>query len=165
MKLSLQLHKIQIKAKLSYLLFGFFLLASNVSFGQTSDPNLTISKVAVEDGTVCNQFNVTLSVTGNPPPQPVETVLVIDRSGSMDNDDGDPNTPLPIEAAQDAALNFINELFSTANNPTGLNRVGLVTYSDRATQDVQLLLDTPANRQTLEDAINNIITTLVIGKQ
>ena len=136
---------------------GIFMFASSIA--QLSDPYLSISRDVEPDAMVCNQFNVTLTVTGTTPPKSVETILVIDRSGSMDNNDGDPNTPLPIEAAQDAAENFINELFSSANNPTGLNRIGLVSYASTATQDVMMVTDTPANRELLQNSINNLVTT------
>ncbi|MCH9664833.1 MAG: VWA domain-containing protein [Gammaproteobacteria bacterium] len=151
MKLLLQLHNILDKSKLGFWLLGFFLLSASVSLSQT-DPNLTISKIAVEDGTICNQFNVTLSITGNAPPKPQEVVLIIDRSGSMD----DGPTPEPIDYAKDAAVDFVNQLFLPANNPTGLNKVSIVSYGTNVTLDMPL---TDSSGQTaIVNAINNIVT-------
>lgn len=101
--------------------------------------DITYTKTVVQNAGNCNQFDITLELIGNPPPQPQEVILVFDRSGSMGfNIPNDTN--LPIDYAKDAAIDFIQNLFSPVNNPTGLNKVALVSYSTTATIDSQLVL-------------------------
>ncbi|MFS4481433.1 HYR domain-containing protein, partial [Hyunsoonleella sp. 2307UL5-6] len=153
MKNKLLFHRIPKKNPLQWLIVMCFVLSINSIFSQ----EVIVNKYAVENADNCNQFDITLEIIGNPPTQPQEVILVIDRSGSMDDDDGDPTTPLPIEAAQDAALDFINRFFLPANNPTGLNRLALVTYATTATLDVPLV--DSSGQVALETSINTIITT------
>ncbi|WP_136073134.1 DUF7507 domain-containing protein, partial [Candidatus Ulvibacter alkanivorans] len=102
----------------------FFVFCVGAIFSQN---NITLEKVA-EESTLCNQFDVTLTVTGNPPPIAQDVILVIDRSGSMQGD--------PLDFAQDAAIDFVTQLFD--NNPTGNNRVGIVSYSTSGTLEIGL---------------------------
>ena len=76
----------------------------------------------------CDQYSVSLEVGVNPPPVPKEVVLLIDRSGSMGLEiPGDVNEPM--DYAKEAAIGFIEGLFAPENNPTGLNRVAVISYS------------------------------------
>ncbi|PQB04807.1 DUF7507 domain-containing protein [Aureitalea marina] len=76
----------------------------------------------------CNEYVVDLQVTGVPDDIPQEVVLLIDRSGSMALDiPGDDLEPM--DYAKDAAIYFIENLFSEENNPTGMNRVAVISYS------------------------------------
>ncbi len=75
----------------------------------------------------CNVYEVTLSATGERVDRPIESILVMDVSGSMDDPiDGDPNRP--DYYVRKAAKEFVRKMFQSGNNPTGKNKVGLVIY-------------------------------------
>ncbi|NVO03219.1 MAG: gliding motility-associated C-terminal domain-containing protein [Bacteroidetes bacterium] len=113
---------------ISIVLFSLlFLITSNILLAQ-----VTINKTVVQQNN-CNQFDVSLQITGNPNPVPMDIILVIDRSGSMT--DGSPSS---MSHAKTAAINFMRSVFSPLNNPGSINRVGIVSYSNYAAKDIQL---------------------------
>ncbi len=112
--------------------------------GATLELNKTIKPVPNE----CNVYEVTLSATGQKVDHPIETILVMDVSGSMDDEIGDdPNDPMYY--AKDAAREFVNKMFNSKNNPTGKNKVGVVIYGNTG-RTKQVL---SSNKQTVLDAI------------
>ncbi|WP_045372309.1 VWA domain-containing protein, partial [Jejuia pallidilutea] len=151
MKNPLLFHRINKKRPLQFVLVLCFILSVNTLFSQ----EVKVNKYAVDNPTNCNQFDITLEVIGDPPTQPQEVILVIDRSGSMGFDDGNPTTPLPIDAAIDAAIDFVNQLFLPVNNPTGLNKIALVTYASSASLNVGLV--DSSGQTTLINAISSIV--------
>lgn len=106
-----------------------FIFVNFIGYTQTITPTKTVTV----NPNSCSIIDVELMIQGaNPINRPLEVMLVIDVSGSMGyNIQGDTNTP--IDYAKDAATDFINNIFLTANNPTGLNKVGIVSFSTTAT--------------------------------
>jgi large repetitive protein len=93
---------------------------------------ITINKTVVPSG-ICNQFNVNITITGTSYLTPLDAILVIDRSGSMA--DGSPSS---MSHAKTAAINFVRKVFNPMNNPGNANRIGVVSYSNFASKDIQL---------------------------
>ncbi len=135
--------------KAIFLFAALFVFSLNTIKAQ----DITLQKDATES-TLCNQFDITLTVTGNPPPIPQEVILVIDRSGSMGFDI--PGDPLEsIDYAISAANAFVSNLLKSENNPTGMNRVGIVSYSTSATVDYPLSL--AADSTNIKNAIDALV--------
>jgi len=61
--------------------------------------------------------------------QPTDVMVVLDRSGSMNDDQGDP--PQPLTEVKDAAAAFLNRL-------TNKDKAGMVSFATAATLDQQL---------------------------
>ncbi|APG64711.1 hypothetical protein LPB136_04755 [Tenacibaculum todarodis] len=119
--------------------------------------NLTINKDIVANGQNCNQFDVTLTVTGNPAVQPQEVVLLIDNSGSMaDEITINGQTKTLLEVAQDAAKDFVENIFTNQNDPTQENKVAIVSYNSFASTEINLTGG--ASKQSILDQIDDITT-------
>jgi Mg-chelatase subunit ChlD len=76
---------------------------------------------------------------------PVEAMLVFDRSGSMNDDNINP--PQPLTDAQNAAKTFINQMSSR-------DKIGLVSFATEATFPVDQSLTT--DRQAVKRAVGDI---------
>jgi hypothetical protein len=61
-------------------------------------------------------------------PKPIDAVLIIDTSGSMDERMGGSGTPTRLRAAKDAAKNFVGNM----DVSTGRDRIALVSFSSDA---------------------------------
>ncbi|MTH18242.1 VWA domain-containing protein, partial [Flavobacterium sp. LC2016-01] len=134
------------KASITFCML-LFLFSSAIGFAQTITPTKTVT---VASG-VCGALDVELKIQGtNPVARPLEVVLVIDVSGSM----GSGNNPKPLAHAQDAAIDFINKMFLAANNPTGKNKVGIVTYS--TTASIRRYLTNSSGQADLISVINGL---------
>ena len=116
--------------KVAFILFFLF------SAGSLLSQEIIVNRTVTENTTVCNQYDVELEITGDPDfLDQRKWCLVIDRSGSMGYDiPNDPNEP--IDYAKDAAIDFVENLFD--NNPTGQNKVAIVSYSSSARVDIGL---------------------------
>ena len=123
------------------------IFSSSLVFGQTITPTKTV----VQNVNSCGIIDVELKVIGaNPIARPLEVVLVIDRSGSMTS--GSPDTSM--DHAKDAAIDFINNIFLPANNPTGLNKVSIVSYATTAT--INQVLTGSSGKAGLISVVNSL---------
>lgn len=83
-------------------------------------------------------YEVELSLKGSPTAKPLDIVLVIDRSGSMDNDGR-------MTSAKNAAKAFAQQIIQSSSN----NRISIVSFSSDATID-----------RTLTNNLSNINSTI-----
>src|SRR6478736_6055341 len=102
---------------------------STFSFGQTITPIKTVTNST----TNCGIIDVRLDITGsNPEKRNADVILVIDVSGSMNNQiDGDAKKSM--QYAKDAAKAFITTASANADN-----RVSIVSYSTTAKLEIGL---------------------------
>ena len=134
--------------KISYIIF--FIISSPLVFGQTITPVKTVTV----SPTSCGVIDVKLDITGaSPIDRPLEVVLVIDISGSM-------NSPSPTSSltyAKNAAIDFIDKVFLPANNPTGKNKIAIVTFSTTATINKILTDGTGTGPADLKLIVTNLV--------
>jgi len=122
------------KRSMCFAIIMFMLLinsSSNFAFAvdhnNIEPPNpgsLDINKVAEPVSGKSNQWKVTLTMTGKDLPVTSDIVLVIDKSGSMGNGTG------RMEAAKNAATNFINTLLISGTTKT---RIAVVSFEGAVT--------------------------------
>ena len=109
----------------------------------------------------CRAYEVNLEITGTPVEVPLDVILVIDKSGSMN--DGNPSS---MYYAKEAAKDFAQQILHPEND----NRVAVVTFSydnyiwgivplpgDLYT-DSQINIGFSSNQGQVISAINNIST-------
>ena len=132
--------------------FIFITLNTLISYSQTITPLKTV----IKNNLSCGVIDVELKIQGNNPiSRPLNVVLVIDVSGSMGYPIiGDSNTPL--DYAKDAADSFIDKILLN-DNPTGKNKIAIVTYSTTATIEKGLTSYSVANLNNLHNTINSLI--------
>ena len=145
--------KIKLQSVIKTIVIVFSLLFSQLVIGQDE---IVINKKIINSPTNCKQFDVTLTIKGNPPVAAQEVVLLIDVSGSMgdevDDGTGSGNTEQIMEFAKDAAKDFVEKLLSPINNPTGNNKVAIVTYASSAT----ILTNLTSNKTVLDNYIDGL---------
>lgn len=109
----------------------------------------------------CRTYEVTLDITGEPQPAPVDVVLVIDRSGSMGFTATTNPTRTRLYYAKQAAINFAGRLLG----PNGIpgSRVSVVSFSGPTSttgngnqNQASLDLDLSTNLATVTNIINGI---------
>ena len=107
--------------------------------------NKTLSETAISCG---ESFQVTLALTAEPDitANPVDIVLILDRSRSM------AGSPLAnLKAGANAFIDIIDEATGGGAGQIGSgSRIGVVSFSDTATQDTALITSV----QTLKDAVD-----------
>ncbi len=150
MKQYLPTKKNSITNQVKKLIYLVSFLAVSIGFAQSG---VTINKTIVPNATICNNFDVQVRVVGVAPVKPQEVVLVIDRSGSM----GNGGNPKPIVYAKNAAIDFVNNIFLAANNPTGNNKVSIVSFADSANTDI--VLTGSAGKSNIIAAINALVAS------
>ena len=123
-----------------------------------------VNKTA-EPSDVCRTYDVKLQITGEPAAAPVDVVLVIDRSGSMDDVVdwiwGFPPIPIRVmDYAKYAAKEFADKVLAD-----GDNRIAVVSFSgpqyigDRGkSTDAKQHIGLSNNVNSVKNAINNIST-------
>ncbi|PIE85890.1 MAG: hypothetical protein CSA05_03365 [Bacteroidia bacterium] len=135
-----------------FLLIALFLplllaFTANRVDAQQNEPLLKLSKTVKLSTTECNTYEVTLTAKGNKLDRPVQTVLVIDNSSSMGSGNGS-----PLEYAKQAAIKFVEKFLSPASNPSGQNKVAIVTYDANA----EIVSGMSNNKSLLITKIGNI---------
>ena len=118
-------------------LFSFMLVMSVATFAQEVSLNKTVTQ---KDQ--CNQFDVELSITGQPVQRPIEAVLVIDQSGSM----GTTYLNHAKNAAKEFARKFLIDEYVTGN------KISIVSYSYSGKLEIAL----SSNYTNVESAINRL---------
>ncbi|MBN1873948.1 MAG: VWA domain-containing protein, partial [Anaerolineae bacterium] len=110
----------------------------------TSMPTITTTQIITSE--VCGQGDIVLSVAGQGEitsyHRPVDLMIVLDRSGSMD--DAGQNPDQPLQDAKDAAKTLIDQLDSD------YDRVGLVSYAHDASFDYPLSKRYDAIKTTID---------------
>ncbi|HZJ82722.1 MAG TPA: VWA domain-containing protein [Clostridia bacterium] len=104
---------------------GLMGLRNSTQFTDTIDVSKTAIRTQDEDGNfiACRTFEITLGITGTPPAKPVDVVLVIDTSTSM-------NTGGRMQATRAAATSFADVVLGSGN-PNN-NRISIVNYGTNA---------------------------------
>lgn len=97
------------------------------------EDTIEVDKTAKRIKGLCRQFEVTLDITGEPQEAPVDVVLIIDKSGSMNERAGGTifNPLSRLHYAKEAATNFASKVLGASGIPG--SRVSLVTFSGPST--------------------------------
>lgn len=89
----------------------------------------------------CRAFEITLSISGRPPNKPIDVILVIDRSGSMES-----GNPTAMTYAKNAAKSFASQVLGN-DNPND-NRIAIVSYARGTNADqIGRLSDASLNKE------------------
>ncbi|MDD4570684.1 MAG: VWA domain-containing protein, partial [Tepidanaerobacteraceae bacterium] len=125
----------------------------------SNQDTIGVNKTA-DSSDICRTYDVKLEITGEPAPAPVDVVLVIDRSGSMDARVGGWFSPTVMDYAKDAAREFTDKVLADSNNQvavvsfSGPRYIGNIGAATDATQHIGL----SNNATSVKNAINNITT-------
>lgn len=126
--------------------------------GVAAPPSLAATKSAAPTAN-CQEAAVTLQLTGVGDPVaervPLDLMVVFDRSGSMDNNGGNP--PQPITDAKNAAKALVDELDNS------IDRAGLVSFSDSATLNRSLTSNFNQVKSSIDGLVVNGNTNIADG--
>ena len=142
-----RLYKLELYPKRFSFKLTLLILTLTISYLGFAQDEIVLTKTVTPTPNECNQFDVNLNIEGNAPERPIEVMIVIDRSTSMNNGDN----PRPIDYAKDAAISFARNIY--AQNPK--NKVGVVTFSN--TGILNKGLTGFSNSENVIDAIGSIL--------
>ena len=142
-----RLYKLELYPKRFSFKLTLLILTLTISYLGFAQDEIVLTKTVTPTPNECNQFDVNLNIEGNAPERPIEVMIVIDRSTSMNNGDN----PRPIDYAKDAAISFARNIY--AQNPK--NKVGVVTFSN--TGILNKGLTGASNSENVIDAIRSIL--------
>ncbi len=125
---------------------------ANAQKSPDEDETLKISKTIIPVSGDCNKMKVTLTAEGIKVNRPIETVLVLDMSLSMNRTIPGESHP-PLYYIKQTAKDFVEKMFLPANNPSGKNKIGLVIYTGKGTIKSQLT----NNEQYLKNEIDALV--------
>lgn len=141
---------------MAVLLFGFIPVAAPqvVAADEASDEmypgEVRVNKTAQATNTP-GEWKVTLTVEGKNRDMNADVVLVIDRSGSMDEKVDEDDTKR-ITKAKSAAKTFVDNLLPTGST----NRVAIVSFGPSATTESTFKTSSTTDVQALKTAINGV---------
>ena len=117
-----RLYKLELYPKRFSFKLTLLILTLTISYLGFAQNEIVLTKTVTPTPNECNQFDVNLNIEGNAPERPIEVMIVIDRSSSMNNG----GYPKPLDYAKEAAISFARKIY--ANNPQ--NKVGVATFSN-----------------------------------
>ena len=130
------------KRILSLLLTAVLIIGLVPAVSVASTEPVVVDKTARIINLDSRTYEVALSIDGNPGDKPIDVVVVLDTSASMDS--------TKMTNMENAASDFVDRILSGANSP---NRVSIVSYSTTATVQTGF----SSSKTTTKNAITNLV--------